>query len=174
MTMRFPRVIRLDDSDSQVYENPAIPGEWAVPGSFVFLDVDPDTLNGKQIQAFHRGFLGTKSLGWSTLVTIAEISDEEYQVAIESLATYFMQQGGAPDRTAALTAAREEAVFAASLCDHEIHTLLTLERKAEGESIIENFRVVRVPDASDHATMKLWTVDDNRRKVVRGRLTCYY
>ncbi len=159
--MLFPRVIRLDDSDSKVYENTAIPGEWAVPGSFVFMNVDPGTLEGKEKQAFLHGFLGTESFGWATLVTIAEISDDEYQFVIESLTTYFMQNGGAPDRSAALKAAREEAGFAASLCEHEVHTLLALERKMEDESIVENFRVVRLPDASDHATMKLWTVDDN-------------
>jgi hypothetical protein len=60
-----------------------------------------------------------------------------------------------------LKAAREEAGFAASLCEHDVHTLLALERKIEDESIVENFRVVRLPDASDHAAMKLWTVDDN-------------
>lgn len=159
--MRFPRVIRLDGSDSQVYENTAVPGEWAVPGSFVFMNVDPGMLEGKQKQAFLHGFLGTESFGWATLVTIAEISDDEYQFVIESLATYFMQNSGAPDRSAALKAAREEASFAASLCEHDVHTLLALERKMEDESIVENFRVVRHPDASDHAAMKLWTVDDN-------------
>jgi hypothetical protein len=159
--MLFPRVIRLDDSDSKVYENTAIPGEWAVPGSFVFMNVDPGTLEGKKKQAFLHGFLGTESYGWATLVTIAEISEDEYQFVIESLAAYFMQNCGAPDRLAALKAAREEAGFAASLCEHDVHTLLALERKIEDESIVENFRVVRLPDASDHAAMKLWTVDDN-------------
>ena len=159
--MRFPRVIRLDDSDSQVYENPAVPGEWAVPGSFVFMNVDPGALAGKPKQAFLHGFLGTESFGWATLVTVAEISDDEYQSVIESLASHFMQNTGAPDRPAALKAAREEASFAASLCEHAVHTLLTLERKVEDESIVENFRVVRLPDASDHAAMKLWTVDDD-------------
>jgi len=159
--MRFPRVIRLDDSDSQVYENTAVPGEWAVPGSFVFMNVDPGALAGKPKQAFLHGFLGTESFGWATLVTVAEISDDEYQSVIESLASHFMQNTGAPDRSAALKAAREEASFAASLCEHAVHTLLTLERKVEDESIVENFRVVRLPDASDHAAMKLWTVDDN-------------
>jgi hypothetical protein len=159
--MHFPRVIHLDESDSHVYDKPAIPGEWAVPGSFVFLETDPATLNGKQQEAFRHGFLGTVSFGWSTLVAVYEISDEEYQAVIERLAAHFMQHYGAPDRTAALTAAREEAGFAASLCDHEVHTLLALERKVEGESIVENFRVVRAPDAADHAAVKLWTADDD-------------
>jgi hypothetical protein len=159
--MRFPRVIRLDESDSHVYDRPAVPGEWAVPGSFVFLEADPATLNGKQQEAFRHGFLGTVSFGWSTLVAVYEISDEEYQAVIERLAAHFVQHYGAPDRTAALTAAREEAGFAASLCDHEIHTVLALERKVEGESIVESFRVVRPPGEVDHTAVKLWAVDDD-------------
>lgn len=159
--MRFPRTIRLDDSDSRVYEKLAIPGEWAVPGSFVFLETDPATLNGKQQEAFRHGFLGTVSFGWSTLVAVYEISDEELEAVIERLAAHFVQHYGAPDQTAALTAAREEADFAASLCDHELHTILALERKVEGESIVESFRVVRPPSEVDHTTVKLWAIDDD-------------
>ena len=66
--MKFLRAIRLDESDAQVYEQASQPGEWAVPGSFAFLDMDPDTLHGKQLQAFKSGFLGTQSFGWTTLV----------------------------------------------------------------------------------------------------------
>ena len=159
--MRFPRIIRLDDSDSRVYEKLAVPGEWAVPGSFAFLDVDPDSLNRKQQQAFHHGFLGTASFGWGTLAMVDEISEQEYQEVIACLAEHFLRHYGAPDRESALTAAREEAGFAASLCEHEINTLLAMERQIEGESVVENFRVARPPRAVDHATVKFWTVEDN-------------
>lgn len=157
--MRFPRVICLDESDSLLYEKPAIPGEWAVPGSFAFIQDDPDRLDGKRRETFRRGFIGTVSFGWSTLVAVDEIGDDEYQAVIERLATHFMQYCGASDRTSALIAAREEADFAASLCDHEIHTLLAMERKVDGESIVESFRIIRPPDEIDHSTMKLWAVD---------------
>lgn len=158
--MRFPRVVRLDDSDSRVYEKLAVPGEWAVPGSFVFVNVDPDSLSGKQQEAFCRGFLGTTSFGWGTLVMVDEIDDQEYQTVIERLADHFVRHYGAPDREAALAAAREEVGFAASLCDHEIHTLLALERKVEGDTIVENFRVVRPPSTIDHNGVKVWAVED--------------
>lgn len=158
--MRFPRIVRLDDSDSRVYEKLAVPGEWAVPGSFVFVNVDPDSLSGKQQEAFCRGFLGTTSFGWGTLVMVDEIDDQEYQTVIERLADHFVRHYGAPDREAALAAAREEVGFAASLCDHEIHTLLALERKVEGDTIVENFRVVRPPSTIDHNGVKVWAVED--------------
>jgi len=159
--MRFPRLIRLDDSDSRVYEKLAVPGEWAVPGSFVFLNVDLGSLTGKQKQAFHHGFLGTTSFGWGTLVMVDEIDDSEHQEVIGRLADHFLRHYGAPDRETAVAAAREEADFAASLCSHEIHTLLAMERDVEDECIVESFRVVRPPDASDHASVKIWGVEND-------------
>jgi len=160
--MRFPLIIRLDDSDSRLYEKLAVPGEWAVPGSFAFIDVDPDSLNGGQKEAFHRGFLGTSSFGRGTLVMVDEISDQEYEEVVARLATHFMQNYGVPDREAALIAAREEAAFAASLCDHEIHTLLAMERKVENASIVESFRVASPPQSIDHSAVKVWAMEEDR------------
>ena len=59
--MLFPRVVRLDESDERVYETAAAPGEWAVPGAFVFLEVDIDQASGKVREAFRHGFLGPGS-----------------------------------------------------------------------------------------------------------------
>ena len=63
--MKLLRTIRLDASDTFVFERAAQPGEWAVPGAFVFLDADPATLEGKARTAFRSGFLGVSSLGRS-------------------------------------------------------------------------------------------------------------
>ncbi|MFQ5993879.1 MAG: DUF6505 family protein [Acidiferrobacterales bacterium] len=159
--MKFPRTIRLDESDAQVYETPATPGEWAVPGSFVFLDADPSKLAGKRQQAFGHGFLGTESFGWSTLVEVAEISQAEYEAVVDRLAAHFVEHYGAPDMATALPTAREEAQFAVGICDHQTHTLLMLERELGEDGIVERFRVVR-PNAADHENVKLWTfVDDD-------------
>lgn len=153
--MRFLRTIRLDQSDSRVFEAAANPGEWAVPGSFAFLDVDRATLSGKQLQAFRQGFLGVETTGWSTLVEIAEISDGEYRRVIEILATMFVNRYGAPDIDTALPAAREEAQYASSLCEHDLHTLLALEREFGDGGIIENLKVIE-PNAADHRKVKLF------------------
>lgn len=158
--MRFPRVIHLDESDSRVYEPPSLPGEWAVSGSFAFVDRDPALLHGKPGQAFRSGFLGTESFGWSTLVAVEEISDEEHAAVLERLATHFMARYGAPDRTTALRAARDETEFAASLCEHPLHTLLAVERRVENGEIVEEFRVVR-PTGADHARVRLWGIEDD-------------
>ena len=39
------RTIRLDPSDTFVFERAAEPGEWAVSGAFMFADADPDALD---------------------------------------------------------------------------------------------------------------------------------
>ena len=155
----FPRVVRLDESDLEVFAHTATPGEWAVPGSFAFLRTTPETLTGKALQAFKHGFLGTESFGWSTLVEIAEISDDDYQQVIDRLAAHLIAEHGAPDIAAALPAASEEAKYAASICELPPGTLLAIERHEEAEGIVENLKVVR-PSAADHSQVKLWTFDD--------------
>lgn len=158
--MKFPRAIRLDESDAQVYQKSATPGEWTVPGSFTFLDQDPALLGGKERQAFAHGFLGTESFGWTTLVQVAEITQEDYAEVVRRLAAHFVERFGAPNLAAALPAAREEAEFAVSICEHQPNTLLTLSRDINQEGIVERFRVVHL-NAADHEKVKLWGfVDD--------------
>ena len=150
---RFPRVVRLDESDLEVFERTATPGEWAVPGAFVFLDASPETLSGKGLYAFKHGFLGTVSFGWSTLVEIAEISDDDYQQVIDRLAAYLIAEHGAPNIAAALPAATEEVQYAASICEHRLATLLAIDRHLRTEGIVENLKIVR-PSAADHGRVK--------------------
>ena len=75
--MKLLRTIRLDASDTFVFDPPAEPGEWAVSGAFVFWGGDPSRLAGKARTAFRSGFLGVASLGWSTLTQIVEASAAE-------------------------------------------------------------------------------------------------
>ena len=126
--MLFPRTIRLDETDTHVFEVAAEPGEWAVPGAFVFADTEPATITGKGRQAFRNGFLGLRSFGWSTLVAVAKIDDRAYDAVIETLAAYFVSDYGAPGLEVAMPVAREEAAFASDLCDHPVNTLLAVDR----------------------------------------------
>ena len=73
--VKLLRTIRLDPSDTFVFERAAEPGEWAVSGAFAFWNDDVTALEGKARAAFRSGFLGVQSLGWSTLVQIVEASD---------------------------------------------------------------------------------------------------
>src|SRR3954452_21707004 len=84
--LRFPRTIRLDPSDTFVFERAAAPGEWAVSGAFVFWNQDFDKLGQKQRVALRSGFLGIDSLGWSTLAVVTEATEAERLAMIERLA----------------------------------------------------------------------------------------
>ena len=154
--MKFPRCIRLDSSDTQVYPQAAEPGEWAVPGGVSFAGCDPEALDGKTRFAFQNGWLGTESFGWSTFVEVAEITEAEFDRVVETLARGFVSVLGAPDMAAALPPARSEADYASSLCDHAPHTLLALQRGLGEEGIVERFRVIRPERAEDHA--RIWEI----------------
>jgi hypothetical protein len=162
MTLKLPRTIRLDASDDFAFDVAATPGEWAVPGAFAFLDADPRTLTGKRRQAFRNGFLGLDSLGWSTLVTVAEVTAEMRDAVVEALAQRFVFRFGAPDLDAARPVARDEVAFAMSLCEHPVNTILAVERSADEDGgIRESFRVIEPPRTVDgqapHAA--IWAVE---------------
>jgi len=138
--VKLLRTIRLDPSDTFVFERAAEPGEWAVSGSFVFSDTDPAALQGKERSAFRGGFLGVTSLGWSTLVQIVEASDEDRERLVGELSQRLVEHFGAPDLATARAAAEEEVAFAASLCVQPQDTLIAVHRSAENGEIREAFR----------------------------------
>ena len=140
--MKLLRTIRLDPSDTFVYEQAAEPGEWAVPGTFAFAAVDVASLTGKARAAFRSGFLGIESLGRSTLVQVVEASEQDRSAAVELLAGRLVERFGAPDRAAAKAAAEEELAFAASLSDHAEGVVIALARRHEGGDIREAFRTL--------------------------------
>ncbi|MEX2129445.1 MAG: DUF6505 family protein [Xanthobacteraceae bacterium] len=141
--MKLLRTIRLDPSDTFVFERAAEPGEWAVSGAFVFWDSDPAQLAGKPRTSFRSGFLGVDSLGWSTLVQIVEAKDADRAVLVDALAERLVERFGAPDLETARKAADEEVTFAASLCDHPADTLVAVHRTVEDGAIREAFRTLR-------------------------------
>ncbi len=148
MTHRLPRTLRLDPSDTVVFERAAAPGEWAVPGAFEFWDDDLAALPGKRRQAFRGGFLGLASFGWSTLVEVTEATPAEREAAVAALAAHLRAAHGAPDAAAADAAAREEIAFAEQLCDHPPGTVLVLTRGVEGDEIRERFRTLHRREAA--------------------------
>jgi hypothetical protein len=141
--MKLLRTIRLDPSDTFIFPAAAEPGEWAVPGAFVFFGADLAALVGKERSAFRTGFLGVDSLAWSTLVQIVDATPDDRSAAIELLAQRMLDRLGAPDRVAARKAAGEEIDFAASLCDHPADTLVAMHRSDEDGAIRETFRTLR-------------------------------
>jgi len=141
--LKLPRSIRLDPSDTFVFERAAEPGEWAVSGAFVFWDKDPAGLGQKQRVALRSGFLGIDSLGWSTLAIVTEATEADRQSMIGRLIGHLLEKFGAPDLAAARLGAEEEVAFAASLCDHPPQTLLAVQRNLENGEIRERFRTLK-------------------------------
>ncbi|MBD3765264.1 MAG: hypothetical protein IE927_11180 [Rhodobacterales bacterium] len=144
---RLPRTIRLDPSDKVVFAQAAEPGEWAVPGTFLFWGRAPESLSRKEAIAFRSGFLGVDSFGHSTLVAVQEARPEERAALVERLAAQLVAHLGAPSLAAAWPAAEEEVALAESLCrDHALNTLLALHRRHEDGAIREQFRSLRPRD----------------------------
>lgn len=141
--LKFPRTIRLDPSDTFVFERAAEPDEWAVSGAFMFWNRDLAILGPKQRVALRSGFLGIDSLGWSTLAVVTEATEAERQAMIARLASQLLEKFGAPDAEAARQAAAEEIAFAASLCDHPPQTLLAVQRSVDNGEIRERFRTLK-------------------------------
>ena len=154
LSAKLPRTIRLDDTDTRVYERAAAAGEWAVPGTFKFWDTEPEELSGKPRQAFAHGFLGIGTFGWATVVCVATIGEDELHAVETSLAHHLVEFHGA------LPAAREELAFAASLCEHPLNTLLAVQREFRGEEIVESFKVVRPASGADHEALRIWQPDE--------------
>ena len=143
--MKLLRTIRLDPSDTFVFERAAEPGEWAVSGAFMFADVEPGrSCRARRAAAFRAGFLGVHSFGWSTLVQIVEASEPTAPAAGRARwPTQLMEHFGAPDIDAARAAAEEEVAFAASLCNHPQDTLIAVHRSFEDGEIREAFRTLQ-------------------------------
>ncbi len=154
--MKFPRCIRLDASDVNIYASAAEPGECVVPGGFAYADCDPDGLERKARLAFHSAWLSTESFGHSTLAEVAEIDPAGFEQIVERLARHFVEHYGAPELAAALSVARAEADYAAGLCSHKIHSLLALERELNEAGVVERFRVVTPERTTEHA--KIWEI----------------
>jgi hypothetical protein len=149
--LKFPRTIRLDPSDTFVFERAAVSGEWAISGAFVFWNRDPASLGQKQRVALRSGFLGIDSLGWSTLAVVTEATEADRHAMVERLAARLLDKFGAPDLEAARLAAEAEIAFAASLCDHAPQTLLAVQRSVENGEIRERFRTLKPRQAAADA-----------------------
>jgi hypothetical protein len=141
--VKLLRTIRLDPSDTFIFETAAEPGEWAVSGAFVFWGGDPLALQGKARSAFRGGFLGVATFGWSTLVQIVEASDDDRAQLVAMLAQRLIDDFGAPDMAAARAAAEEEVAFAESLCNQPQDTLIAVHRAFEDGAVRESFRTLR-------------------------------
>ena len=147
--MNFARVIRLDDTDENVFDHPAAAGEWAIPGTFEFSNWTEAELTGKARQAFAHGWLGLESFGRASVVAVAPITEAEKQALTERLAGYFVSAWGAPDIDAAWPVATEEIRHMAELCaEQAANTLAVIERELTEAGVKERFRLIPPQGAS--------------------------
>ena len=157
--MKFPRTIRLDVSDINAFPLAAEPEEWAVTGTFAFADADPAEMTNKEQLAFRNGWLGIESFGRSTFVQVAVIPDNEFENVVRKLAARLFERYGAPDMLKAADAARQEAEYAASLCDHSAGTMLAIERDFSDQGVTEKIRVIPAQGEGAHA--KIWSMEED-------------
>ncbi|MDC0228298.1 DUF6505 family protein, partial [Alphaproteobacteria bacterium] len=114
-------------------------------------------LKGKVKQAFSNGFLGCSTFGYSTLVSLVNINEDEIKKLQINLGQYLIDNYGAPSKEVAEKAASEEINFMLDLCkEHELGSLLSLSRDFSEEGIKEKFR--NLPKADSCAEQKIWTV----------------
>ena len=119
--MKFARTIRFDKSDLNIFPLASEEGELAVVGTFSFYNIKPEDLKGKVKQAFSNGFMGCSTFGYSTLVSLVNISEEELKTLQNKLGQYLIDNYGAPSKDVAEKAASEEINFMLELCLSLIH-----------------------------------------------------
>lgn len=146
--MKLARVIRLDESDLNVFEHPGETGEWAISGAFAYSDWDDSYLVGKARQEFANGWLGLNSFGRSTFVAVARITESEFEGLIADLAQHFVDTYGAPNVESAMPVAREELQHMRDMCDDQNdNCLLVVSRELDPGGVREQFRVIQPSDA---------------------------
>ena len=147
--MKFARVVRLDDTDENVFETAAEAGEWAIPGTFEFSNWTEAELEGKAKQAFSHGWLGLESFSRASVVAVAPITEAEQRHLTERLATYFVEAWGAPNLEAAWPVADEEIRHMGEMCsEQEQNALMVIERELTDTGVKERLRIVPPQGAS--------------------------
>ncbi len=142
------RITHFDTSDQQIFAQPATTGEWAISGGFEFANWDESDITGKARQAFANGWMGIGSFGRGTFVAVSAISEAELETVTNLLAGHLIAAYGAPDKPAALGAAREEIAFMQELCEgHPPNTLLAVQRELGEQGIHEQYRYIAPQEA---------------------------
>jgi len=146
--MLLARAIHFDESDRNVFHNPARTGEWAISGGFEFSNWGEADLVGKARQAFANGWLGLETFGRVTFVAVTRIESAELTTLQDALAAHFVEVYGAPSHEAALPVAIEELAQMSDLCaEHAPNTVLTVLRSLTEAGVREQYRIIQPDDA---------------------------
>jgi len=146
--MNLARAIHFDESDTQVFHNPARTGEWAISGGFEFSNWGEADLTGKARQVFSNGWLGIETFGRVTFVAVTQIEQAEFDTLTDALAQHFVTVYGAPSLEQARSVALEELALMADMCtDQDPNTLLTVARELTESGVNETYRIIESPEA---------------------------
>lgn len=158
--MKFLSTIRFDPSDTHVFEHAANENEWAISGGFWFSGITRDHLKGKLKQAFSNGFLSLESFGFSTFVSVRQISKEELTGLTEKFTQKLISDFGAPSPAEALTMAQEEIDDIATMCSKvPVNRVFGIKRTLnENNEIHETFRLIEPSDM--HSSTRIWEIVD--------------
>jgi hypothetical protein len=157
--MKLAKTIQFDVSDNHIFEHPANPQEWAIAGTFSFVDSDPDNWSRKHKFAFQSAWLDLKSYGNSTFVQVTEIPIKEYEFIINSLAKHLVEKYNAPSLEDAKQASKQEIDDMAALCNHPQGTLLSIERSLVENGIKERTRVIK--PTKERSKAKVWNISQD-------------
>jgi len=147
--MYLARAIHFDESDQNVFANPARTGEWCISGGFEFSNWVEADLTGKQRQAFANGWLGLETGGRVTFVAVTQIEQTELEELTKLLAQHFVSFYGAPDLASARPVALEELQQMQDLCgENPPNTLLTVARELSDAGVKESYRSIE-PQSAD-------------------------
>ena len=142
IAMKLAKTLQLDVSDTQIFDRVAKVGEWAITGTFAYIESDPSSWSNKNQLAFRAAWLGIGSFGYSTFVQATEISTQEFKQTLQILAAYLAEEYNAPTQEAATMAAQQELDDMAKLCNHPPGTLLAIERTITEQNISEKTRII--------------------------------
>lgn len=146
--MKLARAIHFDESDMNVFANPARTGEWCISGGFEFSNWTEADLTGKARQAFANGWFGLETSGRVTFVAVTALEQAERETLIDLLAQHFVTYYGAPSVDAARPVAEEEIAQMIDLCeDHDPNTLLTVARELTEAGVREAYRTIQPQEA---------------------------
>jgi len=157
--MKLAHTIRFDSSDLKVFPRAAEEGELAIVGTCCFSGFQEDELTGKIRQAFRNGFLGINSFGFSTFVCVSALKANDLPLIQKTLAKEFIREFNPEYKEEAIIVANQEIEFMASLCaDHEVGTVIAIQREWTENGIAEAFRSISKADSC--AEQKIWTIID--------------
>lgn len=146
--MKLARAIHFDESDLNVFAQPARTGEWCLSGGFEFSNWSDGDLVGKARQAFANGWLGIETFGRVSFVAVTQIETMERARLVDGLAQHFVDRYGAPSIEAARGVAAEEIDQMIDLCaDHAPNTLLTVMRELTEAGVRESYRMIEAQSA---------------------------